>query len=390
MRLESIHAPLGKHVFQLDYTGKRWPTQTGQFLSKELVGSLRGKTVTLGAWVWSDRIVGARAPFIRFVTDQHGFVDTSSPIIRLRATPVFFQTVISVPPNASYAMVVPPFIALNGRKMPLFFDGVVLAQGSYPTGAPQFDNAAGGSGNWSGHPFRNLIENGSAEQAAPRIRPAIDEKASAGLANAGRLSAIFSLTADWRGTGWYYGVALQTLLRTFWASVAADKFHLPSTVANNVLLGLTIAGMLGVIWLSWRRRRELRWDLVYVLLVAGVLVWGVTLARSTSSLFTRHPSFPFARYAFPAILPSALLICGGWAEWLLVIGNKYRLSAKALYLVPLSMMALLSLYTLFNVEKYFHPSLASREWLLWLGGILIVAFALLWKRDQLKASFKEA
>jgi hypothetical protein len=90
------------------------------------------------------------------------------------------------------------------------------------------------------------------------------------------------------------------------------------------------------------------------------------------------------------MLPSALLIVVGWAEWLKLLGSKYSLSTKALYFLPLSLMGLLSLYTLFNVEKYFHPSLASREWAFWVVGILVVSLALLWKRGQLKASFKQA
>ncbi len=388
-RMESPSAPLGKYIFQLDLSGERRPPQTGQFLSRELVTRLRGKTVTLGAWIWSDRIVTARPPFIRFVTDQLSFVDTAYPPMWIRPTPSFFQSVLVVPSNANYGILIPPYIVLAGRRIPLFFDGMVLAEGDYPTGAPQFGNAAGSEGNWNGRPFQNLVENGSAEQGAPRVRPAVDERAAAGLSSVGTLSGMFSLMADWQGTSWYYRNSFQTMFRTFWTSVAADKFNLPGNVYTYILLVLAGAGILGTAHLLWRRRKTIRWDLVYVLLAAGILAWSITTVRGIPTMLTPRPSFPFARYTFPAILPTALLICAGWGEWLRLVGQKYRLSRKALYVFPIGMMGLLSLYVLFNAEKYFHHSLASREPFFWLAGILLVALALLWKRSQVVASLKQ-
>ncbi len=389
LRLESNNAVAGKYVFQLDYAGGRRAAETGQFLSKDLISRLRGKTLTLGVWIWTDRDTVGRLPYIRFATDRHGIAVSTSRLVRLQSTPKFYRAVLTVPSNANYGILIPPAIEVNGSKIPLFFDGIALAEGAY-TGPPQFTDTAGSEGTWSGRPFHNLIENGSAEQGGLRVRPAIDQKTSRFLSNIGRLSAIFSLTADWQGTSWYYTNTFQTLSRTFWASVAADKFNLPGSVPNDVLLGLTLVGILGSARLLWRKRTALRWDLVYILLGALVLVWSITTVRGISSMLLRSPSFAFARYAFPAILPTALVICAGWAEWLQLLGWRYRLSRKALYALPLGMMGVLSLYTLFNVLKYFHPSLANREWQFWLAGILALALAMLLGRNQLRASLKEA
>ena len=98
---------------------------------------------------------------------------------------------------------------------------------------------------WNGHPFRNLIDNGSAEQGALRVRPAIDRGTSKFLSHFGTLSSIFSTLGDLQGTGWYYSSTFWTMFRTFWASVAADKFNLPGRYPNDFLFLLTILGLAG-------------------------------------------------------------------------------------------------------------------------------------------------
>ena len=83
LRLETPHAVLGRHAFQIDYSGGRKPQQTGQFLSEDLVRTLRGKTVTLGVWGWADETIQAKAPALRFATVERGFVDTAKVPIRV-------------------------------------------------------------------------------------------------------------------------------------------------------------------------------------------------------------------------------------------------------------------------------------------------------------------
>jgi hypothetical protein len=387
LRLETPRAVFGKYAFEIDYSGGRRPQQTGQFLSEDLIRALRGKTVTLGVWGWADETIQAKAPAVRFATVDRGFVDTAKVPIRVWSKPFFYRTVIGVPSNAAYAMVIPPYVSLKGTRAKLYFDGFVLVEGEYPTGFPQFSDPSASQGIWNGHPFRNLIDNASAEQGALRVRPAIDRETSRFLSHFGTLSSIFSTLGDWQGTGWYYSSTFWTMFRTFWASVAADKFNLPGRYPNDFLFLLTILGLAGSIHLIWRKRWDLRWDLIYILLVTLVLAWAIAAARGISNLSSPFPVIPWARYAFPGILPTALLICAGWLEWLELLGEKYNLSRELIHLVPIGLMIGLSLFTLFNVVKYFHPSIMDIEWLFVLLGLQYLAFiAILWGADRLKAS----
>jgi hypothetical protein len=377
LRLQSPRAILGKYAFQIDYSGGRKPQQTGQFLSTDLVKTLRGTTVTLGIWIWSSEILQARAPALRFATLDHGFVDSAKVPIRVWPKPFFYRVVIDVPANAAYGMVIPPYPALKDSKARLYFDAFVMAEGAYPTGEPQFSDPSGGQGTWNGQLFRNLIDNGSAEQAGLRVRPSIDQATSRFLSHFGTLSSVFSTLGDWQGTRWYYRDTFWTMLRTFWASVAADKFNLPGTFPNNFLFVLTVLGLLGAIHLLWRKRAHLRWDILYILLTAFLLGWAVAAARGITNLSSPFPIVPWARYAFPAILPTALLICAGWLEWLEILGKRYNISDKVIHLIPIGMMIGLALFTLFNIVKFFHPSIVEIEWLFLLLGLQYLSFRLI-------------
>ncbi|HTP02821.1 MAG TPA: hypothetical protein VMJ64_15705 [Anaerolineales bacterium] len=388
LRLQSPRATLGQHVLQLDYMGNRFAYQTGQFLSPDVIRSLRGRNITLGTWIWASRPVQVQAPGVRFMTSDQGSIDKGRSTLQLQTDPIFHRSVILVPPDALYAIVLSPSVPPKDQQTRLFLDGMVLTPGAYHTGLPEFGDSSGSRGVWNGRSFRNLIDNGSAEQGALRVRPAIDRATRKYLARVGNLSAIFSILGDWRGTSWYYADSLQTMSRTFWASAAADKFNLPGIAPNNILLGLTLIGFLGAVLLLWRKRKELRWDLIYVLLAAFLMVWGFTAVRGVSSLSRPDPTVPWARYAFPAILPTALVICVGWAEWLGLLGRRFRLPQSMLRLVPIGMMSLLTLYTLFNIAKFFHPSLVNREWLFWLsaGVLLLAVTAVVWGMDRSRSS----
>ncbi len=373
LRFQTGQAPLGKYAFQIDYSGGRSPVQTGQFLEPQLVKSLRGETVTLGLWAWSAGPLQAMGPSIQFVTSAGQAVDLSYGPLELSPSPAFFQTAMEVPSDAYYAILIPPYPTQIPTQTRMYFDAVVLAQGQLSNKPPQFKDAQGTQGTWDGIAFRNLIRNGSAEQGSLRVRPWV-----VGITNkipfVGDVPFIFSSLEDWQGTGWYYqGVALSLTLN-FWSYLAGGHLGLPGNYSDNIMVLLTLLGLAGACLSLWRKRRTLRWDIVYILGLAFLLVWIAAAIRGAESLHEPQNLYPWARYAYPAILPTALLICVGWAEWFELIGPRLSLPEKSIRVLPVAVMLGLALFTLLNIIDYFNPSLANLGFLIFLMGLQYLAY----------------
>jgi hypothetical protein len=98
----------------------------------------------------------------------------------------------------------------------VFYDGVVMVEGTRPTNEPpQFDDSSGNGGTWAGAAFRNLLRNASATHAWLFVRPWADRF---GLNSpVDQFSVILASVVDWQGAGWYYWAACQRLFRSFWA-----------------------------------------------------------------------------------------------------------------------------------------------------------------------------
>jgi len=366
LRLQTDTAPHGKYAFQLDYSGGRRPEQIGQILNPQWVSAARGETLTFGAWIWADQPMQAQGPSVRFASAESQFVVRSTGLLSLDADPTFYRVIIDVPARADYAIVIPPSPVEASTKTRIYFDGIILAEGEYSAAPPQYTDALGTQGNWDGHAFRNLIRNGSAEHDGLRIRPWADRLFNFGY---GDPAFILSTLQDWQGTGWYYRDTASTLFRTFWASVAGDKVNLPGNYAKVFLAPLTFIGLLGACRLLWRKRKILPWDILYILGMALALAWTIAAARGIASLLAPAPLFPWARYAYPAIIPTALLLCAGWWEWLDLLKEKFQFTDAATNAIFLSVITGLAAVVITNVVQVFHP-----EW--WSAWGTLVIFGL--------------
>lgn len=355
-RARTKEAPLGEYAFVLDDSSGRSPQGAGQFLGPQLIKPLRGKPLTLGVWLWADEPIRANLPLLRFITSRLEFVDKPLGALDLGVKPVFYQAVIDVPNDANRAILFPPYAEQPPTNIRIYFDGLVLAPGKYSDISPQFTGAQAIQGTWDGQDFQNLIRNGSAEEDSLSIRSWVDKLTSRLPYGYNNPSFIFSSLQDWQGTNSYYLGSLSTLFRTFWASLLGDKLRLPGSYPNEFLILLTILGLLGACRLLWRRRKELRWDIVYLLGLTLVIVWGIAVLRGTTSLLSPDPLFPWARYAYPAILPTALLLCAGWLEWLNWLKEKLHFAEATSNAIFLGGMLGLSAFAVINVFQFFHRS----------------------------------
>jgi hypothetical protein len=370
-RVQVINAPVGSHAFQFDDSGTGKAGSLLQIIPPQVVKSLRGKTLTLGAWIWSNQPTTATTPFVRFLTDSGQVVFSPHRTPKVTQTQQFRAVTFAVPENATRAVV----YIRHGRHglahNQVFYDGLVLAVGEFGTAQPNFSGASGTGGTWNGREFTNLLRNPSAEQGSIQLRGGSVMSRVASFLMRTHINPYFALATlqDWKGSSWYYTSVASVLFRSFWASMAGDKAFLRSTAVSSFLLVLTIAGMAGVpVWL-WKRRMRVRWDLIGFLGIALLLPWLLAASRGTASFLEKIILYPWARYAYPAILPTALLLCTGWLAWLELLAAPLKLDDNARNAIFLGGMLGLLAFALMNAIQVLHP-----QW--WDGAISLLLLLL--------------
>jgi hypothetical protein len=365
-RIETNAAPAGKYAFEFDDS-----TVGGQILQivpPDEVKSLRGKMATLGAWIWANQATQAGPFFIRFWTKNGTTVDSPQTPVDVTSEPAFHKIAFDVPSDAVNAIVYIQQTPHNQPQNNVFFDGLVLLSGQFGTDPPHFTDANGTDGDWAGHEFNNLLRNASAEEGSFQLRKWADEKTSIFFTGAGiSLPLTLATVQDWSGTGWYFRNAAATLFRTFWASLAGDKAFLRSSFVAYFLMLLTMAGVAGSgIWL-WVQRRNMRWDLIGFLGLSLLLPWLLVFAKGNLDFLQGSPLFPWARYGYPAILPTALVLCAGWLEWMEILPTGMKPTARTRKAIFLSIMLGISVFAIMNTIQAFHP-----EWWSGLGSLALL------------------
>ncbi len=370
-RIERADAPLGTHAFRLDDSIPGGATQLMQIIPPDVLDSLKGKTATLGAWFWADQPTQAGPFFVSFTTRSDTTVSSPQGLLDITPAPAFHNFTVDVPADAASGTLYMAQTSHGLAGNSVFMDGLVFVPGSFAAGAPTFAERDGAQVSWGGRLMPNLVRNASAEAGSLQIRRSIDDRTAGILIRAGiSLSATLTMVQDWAGAGWYYRNSVATLFRTFWLSLAGDKAVVHGSVVTILLVLLTLAGVLGALVRLWVRRRTQRWDVVGFLVIALVLPWLLALIRGSGDVLRGNVLYPWARYAFPGILPTALLLCAGWLEWLERLALRFKLAPLARDAVFFGTMLGISLIGIFNAVRIFHP-----VW--WSGGVFPTLTALL-------------
>ena len=106
--------------------------------------------------------------------------------------------------------------------------------------------------------------------------------------------------------------------------------------------------------MAWAKRKDLRWDIVFILGIAFLIPWMLALTRGISGFLVENPLYPWSRYAYPAIIPTVLMLCGGWLEWANLLKAKLKLADTTLGIIFLGGMFALSMLTAVNAIQAFH------------------------------------
>jgi hypothetical protein len=213
----------------------------------------------------------------------------------------------------------------------VYYDGLVIANGSRrPDEAPVFADPEGRSGIWSGEVFRNLLRNGSAEQAALRFRPWVDRIGSRFIPENTLPSLYLTYFTDWQGVGWLHRWVSVNLFRTFFGKFGWGHIPLMGTASYGILWMLSALAVFGVIiWLVIRiakqKPRSFRslfpWEVVLLFALVIGYFWGGAIARR--SISSSHPSDIPLHTCLSSYHSHQLTAYFGWVTLLGLVTTQY-------------------------------------------------------------------
>jgi hypothetical protein len=378
-RLQASNAPFGDYVFSLP-AGER-VTAFGQSFAPAFIKPLRNKTMTLGVWMWADTPTQMNLPILEYRTPD-GVVSSPTILIEVGTSPAFYTVTFDIPYEAGHTWLSIVSVNYTDQTASVYYDGFVLAEGQRSSSPPVFENDKLHSGSWDGKPFVNLIRNPSAERAWLGVSKIANIlKARIYIDPALYLQTI----QDIQGFGWYYQASISTLFQTFWGKAAA-QIPLWGGFTYDVLQLISLLALAGIfIHIIQSPSLFKRPEILFMVFVT-IAIWLPTLFRGAYWVFYFVPLVPYARYAYPAIIPTLLLINAGLLKSLQWITVRFGLPRFSPVLAYQTFMVCLAIYAIFSFGGYFHPWLQSFGFLVLFVSLAAVLFMGLRYMDGFGAS----
>ncbi len=337
-RLET-NTPMGRSALVLSSESAGLSHHIFQELDRAQGRELRGQTVTLGAWLRAP--AGAEGELDLILVDGLTTHSHRMPATADWCFHAFTATVSTEAPGLAVHALLPKRAGAAQRG---YIDGLILAEGTMPLDqAPVFDTVQAKAARWGSRSVTNLLRNGSAESTWPVLRPWI------GSVEVYRtpLAHIFHSLWEWRRTAWVYGFEFTILFQSFWGRFGWNHLALPGAYFYPLAL-LTLAGLAGsglALVRALRARgaaKPWRWRAWVLMGIMLLLAWGSAVLRVHPVLLTQNLFWPVARYASVAIVPTAAVLCFGWAK---LVPRRWRREAAWLGLLGLILLDAVALGT---------------------------------------------
>ena len=352
IRAAGPKSALGDHVLEIQTKAEmspRWYRPVVQPLTPGSVKQVAGRQATLGAWMWATEPVQTTAPVL-----NDGKISFSQSVM-LTEEPAFYAFTVSLPEDIwRLWLTVGPALDPLGENVSIYYDGIVLAEGLRPVDEPpQFSDVEGNFGVWGGQPFTNLLRNGSAEIAGPRFHPWIEKAIVKAFPSYSTLSFTVYYLFDWQGAGWHYWAVGARLFRTFWGYFGWGNAPLLGHKPYRVLLAFTLLAFIGAGIYLYRHRKSLLWAIIFILSLTLLGIWMGAFVRGVSLFATNRLWLPVARYAYPAIIPTALIFSIGWMEILRLFERHLRFPRWAQYALYTGLLVTLNIWSLVSIIKFY-------------------------------------
>lgn len=366
-RVRSAKAVNGDYVLAFSPQNK----QIAQFLPTAAIRPVRGKTVTLGAWIWAEQPTEIYLPYLFITTTSEPAVQRSPSPVSLTTQPQFFSFTFQFPDDARRSLVfLAPFPNSTSPNLPqVYYDNLVLVVGEL-SGVPA--KLSRNTVQWNGQELPNLLRNPSAERAW--FGSALEKHFGVLPIPILNWSATLATIQDIEASGAFLNRIRDQLLTTFWAQPAKNYISLLGGRKTTLILyAITYLALIGFVSAIWRKRKQIHWPASFSLGVFTVILWFQTFIRGSSELYNPYELFvPYARYAAPAIAGTALIICAGWQEIFAWLQKSLHISSQSGASLFVSIMIGLNTFTLLSVINFFY--LPNGEVLTLLFLTLIAAF----------------
>jgi hypothetical protein len=317
--LRSESAVLGNRVFNIETINMNNRIALFQIIPEKRIKGLAGKEVTFGGWMWSSNPVTVTTPIL-IDPNNNTFQE-----ITLDSQPKFFSfsTVI---PKGSYRMRINinPRLSDEIQPVSVYYDGLFLVEGAInkKTRIRYKDDSAKLIW-WNDEIKKNIIRNGSGELSWIRLLPALDQLSTKFVFDLVISPTIISSIIDFSGSSPLYNITLQRLFRSFWAEFGWGHISLNPKSFYSLLLAITIIGIVGFILYFLRKYKYISWDVTFIFGLSLLLSWGMTIVRGIIHIDWQVPYIPVARYSYPVVIPTIIIIVCGWNEWRRLIVMKF-------------------------------------------------------------------
>ncbi len=339
-------APTGRYILQLT-SPANGPERTRALQLFPDLGerALQGATVTVGAWMWASQEIDVRTPVLDDGVDKH------YETVSVTSTPVFYAYTAQIADSATMLRII--LESGTGRSAPgvaVYYDGVVFVEGDFAqSGIPEFDEA-GEYRLWGTKTVENLVRNWSFEYVWPQVSPRLNQMIAQVFPF--QPSQVLLTFSDWSSSSWYYQAAIENLLRSFWAKFGWGHVALAGTKPYRILSVMTAVGIVGSVVVAWRKRATLPWDALLFMALMGGVIWLAAVFRGINSI-AGQIFIPGARYAYPAILPTVVVLATGWLESLDGLRRVLHWPGFPIGLVYGALFVSLDVMAIFSVLNYY-------------------------------------
>jgi hypothetical protein len=237
------------------------------------------------------------------------------------------------------------------ESLTVYYDGIIIAEGDLGSEIPQFHDESGRMGLWGDREFINQVRNSSAEMPGLTLRSWIEYASSKVIPGSPNL--ILGLLQDPTPLISYYNLTIKLLFQSFWARFGWAQVTLVGYRPYLILGLLTLAAVLGSLVAFFRHRNRIRWDQFLFLGIAMILIWGAALLRGVTSFIDGGYFFPVARYAYPVIIPTMLVLNIGWLEIIHWIEHYFHVRQKYQLWVLISLFVILDFVSIYSIYNFY-------------------------------------